>query len=300
MLITMKNILQVAEAKQCALGAFNTPNLECVIAVLSTAEKLNLPVIIQFAEVHEDLIPLKIMGPIMVALAEKSTVPVCVHLDHGTALAYLSEALKMGFTSVMYDGSGLEYHDNVANTCMAVEMASRCGASVEAEIGAIGREEGSSLGDKAGNHVGNVTGESCYTDPDQARDFVTRTKIDALACSFGTVHGIYVTKPSLDFLRLSEIRTKVNIPLVMHGGSGICADDYRECISRGIRKINYYTYMSRNGGNYVKEKCASKGSEDVYFHDVVKWGIDAMARDIMSAMKVFSGLPHGVDNVTKE
>lgn len=282
MLVSMKRILEYAEANEVAIGAFNVTTLEGIMATLEAAEELNEPVIIQFAQVHEPIISVDTLGPIMVMMAEKSKVPVCVHLDHGEDLAYLKKALDMGFTSIMYDGSALDFEKNIANTCIAVEMAADYGASVEAEIGSMGREEFGSVGAE-GEAV-----ESMYTNPDEAMEFVARTGIDGLACSFGTVHGLYLTEPKLDFDIITAIREKAQIPVVMHGGSGVSAPDFKECIKRGVRKINYYTYAAKAGGEAVKEQC-DKADGVVYFHDVAAWGREAMKADVIEAMKVFAG-----------
>ena len=283
MLVTLKEILKIAEEKNIAVGAFNAPNLESLQAVMSAAEEVQLPVIIQFAPVHETFNLLADMGPLMMSYAKRVSVPVCVHLDHGEDLDYIKKALDLGFTSVMYDGSALDFEKNVANTCIAVEMAEEYGASVEAEIGCMGREEFGSVGAE-GDAV-----ESMYTDPDEAKEFVGRTGIDALACSFGTVHGLYLTEPKLDFDIISAIREKAQIPIVMHGGSGVSPEDFSECIKRGVRKINYYTYAAKAGGENVKKHC-DEADGVVYFHDVAAWGREAMKADVMAAMKVFAGM----------
>ena len=127
MLVTLKEILEMAEERKMAAGSFNTPNLESLQAVIGAAEELKLPVIVQFAQCHEDLMPLSVIGPIMVRMAKEADVPVCVHLDHGETLEYLEKALEMGFTSIMYDGSVLDYDKNVENTKRAVEMAQKWG-----------------------------------------------------------------------------------------------------------------------------------------------------------------------------
>lgn len=218
MLVTMKRVLEYAESYGQAIGAFNVCTLEGIQAALDAAEELRQPVIIQFVEIHEPYVTLDVIGPIMVMMAEKAKVPVCVHLDHGENIDFLKRALDMGFTSVMYDGSALDFDKNVANTRMVVEMASRYGASVEAELGAMG-----------GNGSADENG---YTDPDEAQKFVELTGIDALACSFGTIHGLYFAEPKLDFDRISKIREKTGIPVVMHGGSGVSDEDFQECIKR--------------------------------------------------------------------
>lgn len=285
MLITMKAILELAEVKNIAIGAFNITSLEGIQAVLEASEELNQPVILQFAPVHEAIIPMKVIGPIMLMMAERASVPVAVHLDHGDDLSILKKALDMGFTSVMYDGSALSFEENAANTRIAVEMAGTYGASVEAEIGAMGRQEFSSIGE---GEEGEAT-EGCYTDPEQAEKFVKTTGIDALACSFGTVHGLYITEPKLDFDRISQIKSRIGLPIVMHGGSGVSDQDFRKCINNGVRKINYYTYLAKAGGMHVKEK-AMESEGYVYYHDVTLWGIEAMKKDVLHTIKVFSNL----------
>lgn len=285
MLITMKAILELAEVKNIAIGAFNITSLEGIQAVLEASEELNQPVILQFAPVHEAIIPMKVIGPIMLMMAERASVPVAVHLDHGDDLSILKKALDMGFTSVMYDGSALSFEENAANTRIAVEMAGTYGASVEAEIGAMGRQEFSSIGE---GEEGEAT-EGCYTDPEQAERFVKTTGIDALACSFGTVHGLYITEPKLDFDRISQIKSRIGLPIVMHGGSGVSDQDFRKCINNGVRKINYYTYLAKAGGMHVKEK-AMDSEGYVYYHDVTLWGIEAMKKDVLHTIKVFSNL----------
>lgn len=274
MLVTMNRVLEYAEAYGQAIGAFNVCTLEGLQATLEAAEELKQPVIIQFVEVHEPYISLEVMGPIMIMMAEKATVPVCVHLDHGEKIDYIKKALDMGFTSVMYDGSMLEFEKNVANTRIVVEMAAQYGASVEAELGAMG--------------ANGTSSEDRYTDPEEAKQFVELTGIDALACSFGTIHGLYVSEPKLDFDRIAKIREKTGVPVVMHGGSGVSDEDFKECISRGVRKINYYTYAAKAGGMEVKAKCDA-AEQYVYFHDISVWGREAIKADVMSAMKVFSG-----------
>ena len=156
MLVDLVEILKLAEEKKCAVGAFNTPNLECINAVISAAEKLNVPVIISHAELHEEVAPLEKIGPVMVQAAKAAKVPVCVHLDHCETLNYMAKALEQGFTGVMYDGSTLPYEENLANTIKAVEMAKPYGAGVEAELGALASREGGTA--NAGGPV--------YTDPD--------------------------------------------------------------------------------------------------------------------------------------
>lgn len=275
MLVTLKNILKIAEAKKCAIGSFNTPNFESLKAVIGAAEELNQPVIIMHAQVHEEMGLCKMdeIAPIMLFMADRASVPVCVHLDHGTDLDYVKKGLDLGFTSVMYDGSTLPDEINFANTAIAVETAQETGASVEAEIGSMGARESGAEG-----------GESIYTTPSAAKKFSEETGIDALACAFGTAHGIYLKEPKLDFARLDEINKITNVPIVMHGGSGVSHEDYRKVILLGVRKINYYTYMAKAGGEAVSGKTYGQ------FHDAANDAIAAMKADVKNAMKVFCGL----------
>ena len=278
MLVNLTQILSIAEENRYAVGAFNTPNLECINAVLSAAEKLNVPVIIAHAELHEAVSPLTKIGPVMVQAAKASRVPVCVHLDHCEDLDYMAQALEIGFTGVMYDGSTLPYEENLVNTKKAVAMAGKYGCGVEAELGALASRDGGAA---------NVSGP-VYTDPDEAVSFCRETGIDALAPSFGTAHGIYKSKPILDLDRVKVISEKTGLPLVMHGGSGVSPDDYRTGIRNGLRKINYYSYMSKAGTHAVK---ALLEKEDItFFHDLAFAAEKAMEADAEKALRMFAGL----------
>jgi len=286
MLVTLKEIMQIAEEKNIAIGSFNASGLEAIEAELAAAQELDLPIIIQFAQCHEPWIPLTTIGPIMIEMAKKSTVPVCIHLDHGETLEYLQTALELGFTGIMYDGSVLPYEENLANTKKAVEMARKFGASVEAELGSMGKRESGS-GDSG---AGTDDDTKIYTDPDLAAKFVAETGIDALACSFGTTHGIYLTEPKLDFDVVKNVRAKCNnIPVVMHGGSGVSIDDYHKAVDAGVRKINYFTYMDKSGGNaaadYIK---GLKDGEPVFFSSIFMAARQAMKENVKDAMKVFA------------
>ena len=285
MLVTLKEILKIAEEKKIAVGAFNTPNLESLRAIIGAAEELELPVIIQFAQCHEEWIPLSEIGPVMVDWAKKAAVPVCVHLDHGETLEYLEQALKLGFTGIMYDGSVLSYEENVENTGKAVAMAKAYGASVEAELGSMGRRETG-----AGDGTGDEDETKIYTDPVLAKRFIEETGIDALACSFGTTHGIYLKAPKLDFDVIRNVRKETgNIPVVMHGGSGVSAEDFHTCIKAGVRKINYFTYMDKAGGTAAAEYIASLDSDKpLFWSSIIMAAEKALKDNIVGAMKVFA------------
>lgn len=277
MLVNLEYVLKIAEEKNCAIGSFNTPNLENMIAVISAAEELNVPVIIMHAQCHEEYAPLDIVGPIMLLMAKRAKVPVCVHLDHCEDLNYLKRAINIGFTSVMIDASSLPYDENVKMTKEAVCLAHPKNISVEAEIGVLGGRE-------AGNQK-PLTKEEMYTDPDLAKKFVDDTNIDALACSFGTAHGIYKVKPELDFDRIQRINKLCNLPLVMHGGSGVSSEDYVKAIKCGVRKINYYSYMSREGV-YAAREILKK--DITFYHELASYATSKMKEDVIRALKIFN------------
>ncbi len=276
MLVNLKDILKIAEAKKIAIGSFNTPNLESLSAVISAAESLDLPVIIMHAQVHEEmgLCQMEKIAPLMRLYAERACVPVCMHLDHGTDLAYVKRGIDLGFTSVMYDGSEETLELNRANTALIVSIAHARGVSVEAEVGSMGAREG-----------GEGGSEGVYTDPDLAAAFCADTGIDALACAFGTAHGVYLKAPKLDIERVEKIHGMIDTPIVMHGGSGVSDEDYRRVIAAGVRKINYYTYMAKAGGEAVANL-----TDKTFFHDIAVAAEAAMRENVASAMRTFAGL----------
>lgn len=225
-LVTMKALLRDAEKGGYAVGAFNVANLEMIMGAVQAAEELSSPMILQIAEIRLPHSPLNLIGPAMVAAARDAKVPVAVNLDHGLTLERVQEALDIGFTSVMIDGSRYPMDENIRITNQVREMAARYGATTEAEIGAI--------------HPGSENVVE-YTDPDEAASFWKAVQVDALAVAIGNAHGLYHGEPHLHFDILSKIDEKVPVPLVLHGGTGISADDFKKCISFGIRKINVAT-----------------------------------------------------------
>lgn len=243
MLARLQEVLVKARAEKQAIAAFNVPNLEMIRAAIQAAEEVNTPVILQHAEGHGSLISFEEIGPIMLQYAKRSKVPVVVHLDHGKSFEMIMQAMKLGFTSVMIDASDLPFEENIARTKEIVKIAHSLGVSVEAELGhvfisSLGGGEGRAPDD---DQIGET---DIYTDPKQAKDFVDATAVDCLAVAFGTVHGVYLKEPKLDLDRVKKIYDEVKIPLVMHGGSGVEASDYRTAIENGIAKINYYTYAN--------------------------------------------------------
>ena len=280
MLVGLKEVTAEAKKRGIAVGNFNTPNLECLIAVLDAAEELDVPIIIAHAQCHEDVAPLDKIGPVMVELAKRSKVKVCVHLDHGEDFEYCKRAIALGFTSIMIDFSTLPYEENLKGTAEVVEYAHAHGVDVEAELGSMPAREG-------GGEV-TVSKESLYTNPELVVDFVSKTGVDALAIAFGTAHGIYKETPILNMDIITAVTEKTDLPLVMHGGSGISHDDYREVIKRGIRKINYYSYMSYDG--YAAAKKTVETKEADFFHNLALNAQMAMKENAIKTIKVFSNI----------
>ncbi|MCC8060318.1 MAG: class II fructose-bisphosphate aldolase [Clostridiales bacterium] len=289
MLVTMKEILKDAKERKYAVGAFNVPNLESVQAVIAAAEELQVPVILQHAEVHENMISLAEIGPIMLDYAKKASVPVCVHLDHGASFDLCIQAIRLGFTSVMYDGSAKSYEENESETKEIVKIAHAVGVSVEAELGhiftsAVGGGEG--RGAVGAEDFDSL--EDCYTSPSDAKRFVEATDVDALAISFGTTHGVYLTEPKLDLNRITEIKEAIDIPFVMHGGSGVSDEDFKTAIRNGITKINYYTYGSLAGGKAIQDYIKASEGKTIFFHDLIAAGKEGIKADVKAAMTVFA------------
>lgn len=290
MLVTLNEIIKYADDHDCAIGAFNCPNLESVQAIVEAAEEKKMPVILNYAEVHSYLITMEEIAPIMLHYAKRAAVPVCVHLDHGQSEASCMKAVRLGFTSVMIDKSAESFAENVRITAAVTRMAHYAGVSVEAELGhIIASETGNGEGGRVIEDPDSLNVEDVYTNPDQARDFVMQTGVDALAIGFGTAHGIYIKEPVLDLERITRIREKIRIPFVMHGGSGLSREEFRGAIKRGVRKINYYTYMSLAGGNAVKVMMDGFEKDDnIFYHDIAVTARNAMKRDVMAAISIFS------------
>ena len=282
MLVNLKEILEIAEKEGTAIGMFNATGFDSLQAIISAAEELSRPVIIAHAEVHNVYNDISLVGPAMIAMAKAAKVPVCVHLDHGTSLDMIYRALRMGFTSVMIDASALPYEENLRLTAEVTRVAHAMGVSVEAELGRLVTSES---GEKSEGIT--LSAEDYYTDPEEAREFCRITGVDALAIAFGTSHGFYTAEPKLSFEVIKNVATATGLPLVMHGGSGVSEDGYREAIRCGIRKINYYSYMSK-AGYEAASKVISEGKTK-YLHDVEFAAMEAMREDVKRAISVFSG-----------
>ena len=245
---TTREMLKKAQAGNYAVGAFNAENLEMVQAIIAAAEAENAPVIIQTTPGT-----LKYAGPncfagLVKRLARDAKVPVALHLDHGNSYELAEKCAEEGYTSLMIDGSKLPYEENIALTRAVVEMAGSL--PVEAELGTVGGKED------------GMEAKPQYTDPDQAADFVARTGISSFAVAIGTAHGVYKGKPKLDLDRLAKVRERVEIPLVLHGTSGVPEDQVRACIARGICKVNYATELRQVFTAAVRKALA--GMPDAY------------------------------------
>lgn len=281
MLVNLKEILEIAEKNKTAIGMFNATGFDSLQAVISAAEELNQPVVIAHAEVHNVYNDISFVGPAMIAAAKNAKVPVCVHLDHGTSLDMIYKALRIGFTSVMIDASHLPYEENLAVTKKVTEAAHAMGVSVEAELGRLVTGEAGSAQTET-----NMKAEDYYTDPEEAKEFCKLTGVDALAIAFGTAHGFYTAQPKLDFDVVKKVAKATGLPLVMHGGSGVSEEGFKKSIKNGIRKINYYSYMSKAGYEAAKKEIEKGNSK--YLHDVEFAAMQAMKEDVKKAIKIFS------------
>lgn len=284
MLVNLKEILEIAERDNIAIGMFNATGFDSLQAVIAAAEELNQPVIIAHAEVHNVYNDISIVGPAMIAAAKAAKVPVCVHLDHGESMEMIWRALRIGFTSVMIDASALPYEENLALTKQVTEMAHAMGVSVEAELGRL------VTGEAGSKQEADTTlkAEDFYTDPAEAAAFCRETGVDALAIAFGTAHGFYTAQPALDFDVVKNVKAATSLPLVMHGGSGVSEEGFKKAIAGGIRKINYYSYMSKAG--YEAAKAEIEAGNSKYLHDVEFAAMKAMKEDVKRAIRVFANL----------
>ncbi len=274
-LVTLKQLLAVAQNENKAIGAFSVGNMEMIMGAVQAAEEMNTPIILQIAEKRLKNSPLELMAPMMVSAAKNSKVDIAVHLDHGLTIECVKQALDYGFTSVMLDASLLPYEDNVNATKDVVVMAQNYGASVEAELGVVGGNEGDTA-----EHI------IACTDPVVAKDFCERTGIDALAVAIGNAHGNYPVLPSLRFDILEEIQAIVKTPLVLHGGTGITDAMFRSAISLGIRKINIATASFDSLAKYAKEYCNKAESAD-YFK-LSSAMIEGTAKNIKRHIEIFN------------
>ena len=280
MLAGLKEILAIAEQEKKAVGMFNATGFDSLQAVIGAAEELNEPVIIAHAEVHNVYNDISYVGPAMLAAAKNARVPVCVHLDHGVTQKMICRALRIGFTSVMIDASALPYAENLRVTKEITEIAHAMGTDVEAELGRLATGEGGEA------QTDTADASAFYTRAEEAAEFAAKTGIDALAVAFGTSHGFYKAAPVLNFDVVKRCAEATGLPLVMHGGSGVSAEGFTKAIEAGIRKINYYSYMSKAGYEAARREIESGRTN--YLHDVEYAAMEAMKEDVKKAIRVFA------------
>ncbi len=275
MLVNMNDLLLPAKENGYGVGFFNAVNVEMARAVIETAEELRAPVMIGTAQVLLPAMDLERVAEYLIPMAKKASVPVCVHYDHGLTFERCMEALQLGFTSLMYDCSMEDYENNVAKVAEMVKICHAMGVTVEGELGHVGDNEGS----------GKLANPSdYYTDPDTARDFVTRTGVDSLAVAVGNAHGDYKFPPKLDFDRISAISDTTGLPLVLHGGSGLSDEDFRIAVARGICKVNIFTDIDKAGKTGVEAGIAA-GEKTMM--GLIPYEIDAMKKVVTEKIRLF-------------
>lgn len=272
MLVNLKDVLKPAQAGGYAIGLFNTIDSQMLSAVIAAAEELRSPVIVGTAEVLLPFGQLQVLAPAMVELAMRASVPVVVHYDHGLTYEHCVEALQLGFTSIMYDASAKDIATNYRETAELVKLAHAMGATVEGEIGHVGDTVN-----------GDEDARELYTTVDQARAYVENTGVDALAIAIGTAHGAYKHKPKLDLQRLAQIRSAMDTPLVLHGGSGLTDEDFSNVIAGGISKVNIYTDICT-----AAEKAMREGlDQGLIYQDMCAIKLQRVKEAAMEKMRLF-------------
>lgn len=278
MLVNMKDILAPARRDGYAVGFFNAVNVEMARAIIETAEELRSPVMVGTAEVLLPPMELEFVADYLLPLARRATVPVCVHYDHGLTYERCIQALRLGFSSIMYDCSTLPYEQNADAVAGMVRLCHAVGVSVEGELGHVGDNEGEGALARPSDY---------YTDPDCAADYCARTGIDSLAVAVGNAHGAYRFPPKLDFGRISEIAEKTGLPLVLHGGSGLSDDDFREAARRGVAKVNIFTDIDRAGAQGL-EKGLAAGVRNML--GLIPYEIEAIKAEVARKLRVFGSV----------
>lgn len=282
MLVNLNEALLPAKKNKYAVGLFNAVNLELARGIIQAAEETGSPVIMGTAEVLLPYGPLEELSYVLVPMAKKAKVPVVIHYDHGLTFEKCIEALKLGFSSIMYDCSTYTYEENIRKVKELTYIAHQFGATVEAELGHVGDNEDSTEGNSS-----LVNPEDFYTNPQQAKDYVNQTKVDALAIAVGTAHGTYKFKPKLDFERISIIANTVDIPLVLHGGSGLSDEDFKIAIERGISKVNIFTDINETAAIGAKQafddgkKCLT---------DMIPYEVEMIKQSVINKMKLFNSI----------
>ena len=278
MLVNMNDVLLPAKKGHYGIGFFNAVNVEMARAIIETAEELRAPVMVGTAEVLLPAMSLERVAEYLIPMAQKAAVPVCVHYDHGLTFDKCMEALKLGFTSVMYDCSTEDYESNTAKLAEMVRICHGRGVTVEGELGHVGDNEGTGKLENPSDY---------YTDPEIAADFVKRTGIDSLAVAVGNAHGDYKFPPKLDFERIETISGRTGLPLVLHGGSGLSDSDFRTAVQKGVCKVNIFTDIDKAGKAGIEEGLAAGASSMMA---LIPYEIEAMKRVVRNKLELFGSV----------
>lgn len=279
MLVNLNDVLKPAQKGKYAVGLFNAVNLELARGIIAAAEKTHSPVIMGTAEVLLPYGPLEEVSYYLIPMAKKANVPVVVHLDHGLKKETCIKALELGFTSIMYDCSTDPYEVNVEKVKEMAEIAHAHGATIEGELGHVGDNEGSAEGS---SHLEDPS--KYFTDPKMAKDFVEKTKVDALAIAVGNAHGAYKLPPKLDFERIKTIAKTVDVPLVLHGGSGLSDNDFKKAIELGISKVNIFTDINIAA---VKAEFKAFSSVDKGIIDLIPAAVEGTKQEVIKKLELF-------------
>jgi ketose-bisphosphate aldolases len=282
-LVTMNEVLKESIAKKYAVGAFDTMDHSLTEAILRAAEAKGTPIMLMVVDLIYKMPNYDRFFKYLIDRCERSSVPVALHLDHGSSFEAVMMSIRYGCTSVMLDGSSLSFEQNIAATRKVCEVAHACGISVEGEIGHVSGHEGNMLD-------GNIADASAYTNVEEAALFVRETDVDALAIAIGTVHGVYKGVPKLDYERLRDIRKAVSVPLVMHGGSGLSPETFRLAIQNGMNKINFFTGMSL-GATDAAKKIIEERKGKLYFGEIVEAGMNRATEIVSEHIDIFGTQP---------
>ena len=285
MLVNLNDVLKPAQKGKYAVGLFNAVNLELARGIIAAAEQTGSPVIMGTAEVLFPYGPLEEVSYYLLPMAKKAKVPVVIHLDHGLKKETCLKALELGFTSIMYDCSTDSYDDNVRKVKEMADIAHSFGATIEGELGHVGDNEGSAEGS---SHLADPS--KFFTDPKMAKDYVQKTGVDALAIAVGNAHGAYKLPPKLDFERIRTIAKTVDVPLVLHGGSGLTDNDFRQAIKEGISKVNIFTDINIAA---VKAEFSRFTDMNKGIIDLIPAAVEAIKQESMKKMELFGSVGKG-------
>ena len=285
MLVNMNDVLYDAKKGKYAVGLFYAVNLELARGIIAAAEQTGSPVIMGTAEVLFPYGPLEEVSYYLLPMAKKANVPVVIHLDHGLKKETCLKALELGFTSIMYDCSTDSYDENVRKVKEMADIAHSFGATIEGELGHVGDNEGSAEGS---SHLADPS--AFFTDPKMAKDYVDKTGVDALAIAVGNAHGAYKLPPKLDFERIRTIAKTVDVPLVLHGGSGLTDNDFKQAIKDGISKVNIFTDINIAA---VKAEFSRFTDMNKGIIDLIPAAVEAIKQESMKKMELFGSVGKG-------